>query len=82
MKPGTPLEVGEIVHLDPATTRSKAFAGCFMVVTEPKEFGAQGYITPIGERLDIPPNGWCYYRANWDEMEPTGGRAVWMPSGD
>lgn len=81
MKP-TPLEVGEIVQLDPATVRNRAFAGCFMVVSEPKAFGAQGYIQPIGENRDTPAEGWCYYRANWDEMERTGGRVVWMVSGD
>jgi hypothetical protein len=76
MKPCA-LAVGDIVQLDPGQTRSKAFAGCFMVVTEPKEWGAQGYIQPVGERLDTAASGQMYYRAHWEEMEPTGGRAVW-----
>lgn len=77
MIPST-LKVGDIVQLDPATCRSKAFAGCAMVITEPKPWGAQGYITPVGERLDVPQHGVCYYRARWEEMEPTGGQIVWM----
>lgn len=82
MKPTTPLAVGEIVQLDPATVRNRAFAGCFMVVTEVKSFGAQGYIQPIGPSMDMPADGWAYYPAHWDEMEQTGGRVVWMVSGD
>jgi hypothetical protein len=78
MSPDTFLQPGDIVQLDPATCRTAAFRGCFMVVSEPKGFGAQGYITPIGEKLDTIPNGACYYRAKWEEMELTGGRAVWM----
>lgn len=76
MTPAT-LTVGDIVQLDPATCRSKAFAGCMMVIEELRPWGAMGYITPIGERLDMPPMGVCYYRALWEEMEPTGGRVVW-----
>jgi len=72
------LEPGDVVQLDPEKVRSKAFAGCFMVVTEPKAWGAQGYIQPIGERLGTPGVGQAYYRAQWDEMQPTGGTAVWQ----
>lgn len=71
------LKVGEIVQLVPGATRNEAFAGCLMVVTEPKVFGAQGYVQALGEARDAT-GGQAYYRANWDEMEQTGGMAPWI----
>lgn len=71
-----PIEVGDIVQLNPQTTRNKMFAGCMMVVTEKKNFGAQGYVQGLGENGE--PAGQAYYRARWEEMERTGGRAPWM----
>jgi hypothetical protein len=53
------------------------FAACFMVVTEPKSFGAQGYVTALGENGE--PGGQAYYRAGWDEMEFVG-HAEWVAS--
>lgn len=58
------LREGDIVLLDPETVGNRAFAGALMVVTEPKPWGAQGYV----------PGGQAYYRATWEEMIPTGGR--------
>ena len=72
------LKPGDIVQLSPESVGRKAFAGCFMVVTKVKKWGAQGYIQPVGERLDAPAFGVCFYRARWEEMEPTGGTAMWM----
>jgi hypothetical protein len=72
-----PIEVGDIVQLNPETTRNRMFAGCMMVVTEKKDFGAQGYVQGLGENGE--PAGQAYYRARWEEMEQTGGRAAWMP---
>ena len=73
----SPLQVGEIVQLVPGETRNEAFAGCLMVVTEPKGFGAQGYVQALGEARDAP-GGQAYYRATWAEMEPTGGKVPWV----
>ncbi len=67
--------VGDVVQLSPFTCRNKMFAGCFMVVTEPKDFGAQGYVQGLGE--NGKPAGQAYYRARWDEMVWIG-KAVWM----
>lgn len=64
MKAGT-LNVGDVVQLNPEKAGNPAFAACFMTVTEPKGFGAQGYI-------QVPGGGQAYYRAGWDEMEPIG----------
>jgi len=69
------LKLGNIVQLNPDTVRNKMFAACFMVVTESKSFGAQGYVQVLGQ--DGSPGGQAYYRANWDEMELVGA-AEWV----
>ena len=69
------LEEGEIVQLNPEAVGNPMFAGCMMVVTEPKTWGAQGYVQALGE--DGKPGGQAYYRAKWEEMEPVG-RAEWV----
>lgn len=38
------LTEGELVQLNPETARNRMFAACIMVVTEPKSWGAQGYV--------------------------------------
>lgn len=69
------IKEGDIVQLTP-DVGNKAFACCLMVVTEPKPWGAQGYVQSLGEAADAP-GGQAYYRAKWEEMEPTGGRVRW-----
>lgn len=76
MTEGTALFNGDVVQLSP-TVKNKAFAGCFMVVSEPKSFGAQGYVQALGERMGEKSKGQAYYRANWDEMEYVG-KAFWV----
>jgi len=71
------MQVGDIVQLNPETCRNKAFSGCFMVVTEPKEWGAQGYVQALGEVRD-KMGGQAYYRARSDEMSEVLGKAEWM----
>lgn len=66
---------GEVVQLNPETVSNKMLSACFMVVTEPKTWGAQGYVQCPGENGE--PGGQAYYRARWDEMEPCG-IAIWM----
>lgn len=68
---------GTVVQLNPETVKNAAFAGCFMIVTEPKSFGAQGYVQALGTR--VAPGGAAYYRAGWEEMEIVG-MAVWTSS--
>lgn len=72
------LNIGDIVQLSPFDCRNKMFGGCMMVVTEPKEWGAQGYVQGLGQ--DGEPAGQAYYRAKWEEMEPTGGIAQFIAS--
>lgn len=69
------LKVNTVVQLNPHSISNKAFGGCFMIITEPKGFGAQGYVQAIGD-MDAP-GGQAYYRANWDEMEYIG-QAEWV----
>ncbi len=70
------LEPGDVVQLDPETCRNRAFAGCFLLVTEPKSFGCQGYVQGVGDTNDEAGSQF-YYRPDWDEMEFVG-HAVWM----
>ena len=69
------LECGDIVQLSP-DVMNKGFALCLMVVTEIKSFGAQGYVQSLGTRDQ--PGGEAFIRINWKDIEPTGGKAVWM----
>lgn len=73
----TLLVPGLIVQLSPESCRNPMFRACLMVVTEPKSFGAQGFVQSLGEHGEI--GGQAYYRAGFDEMELTGGMVVWMP---
>jgi hypothetical protein len=73
-----PLRVGQVVQLHPEKTRNPMFAACLMVVTEPKLFGAQGFVQMTG--TDGKPGGQAYYRATWDEIARlTGDEVVWVP---
>jgi hypothetical protein len=67
-----PLAVGEIVQISPeASGGTERFGGCLMVVTEPKSWGAQGYVKNAGRA------GLFFLNARWSDMEPTGGMVVW-----
>lgn len=68
------LEIGEVVQLSPET-KNKMFAYCFMVITESKDWGAQGYIQAFGENGEIGRA--VFYRASFEEMELIG-EAEWM----
>jgi len=74
MQKDTPLKVGDVVQLSP-DVGNPAFACCFMVVSEPKPWGAQGYVQALGTREE--PGGQAYYRAKWEEME-IAGYAIWV----
>jgi len=69
------LKTGQLVQLNPETVGNKMFAACIMVVTEPKAWGAQGYVQALGE--DGEHGGQAYYRAKWEEMELVGD-AEWI----
>lgn len=67
------FEVGDVVQLDPDKTKNRAFIGCFLVVTEVKEWGIQGYVP-------VPGAGLAFYRADYGTFEKIG-KAVWFASG-
>lgn len=70
-----PLEENDIVQLNPETVGNPMFAACFMVITEVKSWGAQGYVQGLGQ--DGKPGGQAYYRAKFDEMVKVG-KAEWV----
>lgn len=63
------IEVSDIVQVDPM---HQVFGGCMVVVTEIKPWGIQGYVQSAGVE------GQAYIRLEWQNFEPTGGKAVWM----
>lgn len=67
------LRFGDVVQIDPA--HDDRFGGCFMVVTEPKPWGAQGYCSSPGQ------SGLAYYRCPFAAMELIG-RAEWVNKSD
>jgi hypothetical protein len=69
----TELKKGMVVQLSPEVG-NPMFACCMMVVSEPKSFGAQGYVQALGS--DGNPGGQAYYRAKFEEMELVG-KTVW-----
>jgi hypothetical protein len=69
-----PVEVGDIVQLDPEQTANDQFAGCLMVVTEVKVWGVQGYVRVPGKTI----GGNAYYRASFGTFAHTGGKAKWI----
>lgn len=79
------LRVGDVVQLDPTVHAASEespggfFAGCFMLVTEVKSWGAQGFVSIPTERGKPP--GAAYFRSPWSQMEKVG-RAAWTLAGD
>lgn len=68
------LRVGGVVQISP-DCKNRMFAGCLLIVTEPKPFGCQGYVQALGE--NGKPGGQAYLRPRWQDMEFVG-RAVWI----
>ncbi len=73
------VTVGDVVQISPFDPSNPMFGGCFMVVTELKSWGVQGYVQALGK--DGEPGGQAYYRAKWDEIEYAG-KAMWMVKSD
>lgn len=67
------LKVGDVVQIDP--DHDPAFGGCFMLVTEPKPWGAMGAC--LGPKANgLQGAGVAYYRVPFENMEYVG-RAPW-----
>jgi len=67
------MNVGDIVQVNPEV---EVFGGCMVVVTELKSWGIQGYVQSAG----VP--GQQYIRLKTEQIEPTGGKAVWVVGHD
>lgn len=76
--PTTPLTPGAIMQLnpDPDICRNPMFGACLFIVTKPNPSGAMGYVQALGKNGER--GGQAYYKANWAEMEATGGIAEWV----
>lgn len=62
------ISKGDIFQINP--DHDDIFGGCLMIVTEPKEWGAQGYI-------QVPGEGFAFYRCAFENMEHVG-KAEWI----
>jgi hypothetical protein len=69
------LQVGDVVQLSPTECGNPMFGGCMMQVTEPKSWGAQGFVQGLG--CDGKQGFRYYYRAPFAEFELVG-RAAWI----
>lgn len=67
------LEVGDVVQIAPE--HDEVFGGCFMQVTEPKPWGAQGFVIVMASKDS--PRGNAYYRCKFENMEYVG-KATWV----
>lgn len=67
------IEVGSIVQVNPS---AEIFGACMVVVTEMKSWGVQGYVQSAGV------DGQQYIRLKFDDIEDTGGKAVWVIGGE
>ena len=68
------LEFGDVVQLKPDHQR---FPGCFVVVTEPKEFGCQGYLMSQFDIKAVKYKGVAYVRPKFEDFEYVG-KASWV----
>ncbi len=68
------LAPGMVVQISPES-KNKMFAGCFLVVTEPKSFGCQGFVQALGENGEI--GGQAYLRPCFEDIEFVG-QAQWI----
>lgn len=74
MKDGQ-FEVGDVVQVKPEPIQQPWLRGVFVIVTEPKPFGLQGYIPYHSGPKDKEP-GEAYIRLNFSDVEYIG-KAGW-----
>ena len=72
------LEIGDIIQLDPDGDK---FPGFLVVVTEPKDFGGQGYLMHTGDFQAVRFKDVAFIRANWSEIEFVG-KMHWVRTED
>jgi hypothetical protein len=64
------LEIGDVVQIDP--TIDTVFGGQFMVITNLRTWGAQGYVPTLSHPVRL-----AYYRCRFKDMEYVG-KATWV----
>lgn len=62
------IAIGDVVQIDPA--HDEVFGSCFLVVTEVKSWGVQGYVK-------VPGGGDAYYRVAFNKIVLIG-IAIWI----
>lgn len=65
---------GDVFQIKP-DFENKAFAACFVTVSEIKSFGIQGYVQALGKTRD-EMGGQAYIRLKWEDIAYVG-EAVW-----
>ena len=73
---GKVVRVSDILQIAPDCAVNPMFGGCMMIVSELKGWGVMGYVQALGENGEC--GGQAYIRLRWDQVEPTGGKAVWI----
>ncbi len=71
----TELQIGDVVQLRP----EHKFGGFLVVVTEPKDWGCQGYLMSQYEVEATRFKGVAYLRPRFEEFEFVG-KLHWMPA--
>jgi hypothetical protein len=74
MKPKK-LEFGDVVQINPEM--NDKFPGMLVVVTEPKEWGCQGYLMHTGDFHAVRFEGKAFIRPRFEEIEFVG-KIEWM----
>ncbi len=68
------LEKGDIVQINPE--RKEHFGGKFLIVTDPKSWGCQGYIIGDMTGKAVTYKGKAYLRIKYEDIEYVG-KLVW-----
>lgn len=68
------LEKDDLIQIVP----THKWGGCIAVVDEPKSFGCQAYVTIPGHESSSE----AYIRLTWDEFEPLGAKAIFVPENE
>ncbi len=65
------LKIGDVVQIN-EYAKDSMMTGAFLVVTEPKSFGAQGYIATSHKMELVRLDGLAYLRVNFEEIDYIG----------
>jgi hypothetical protein len=68
------LNIGDILQINP---EHEKFPGFFLIVTEPKSFGAQGYLLAFCDFDAIRYKGKAYLRVKFEDVEWCG-QSYWI----